>query len=202
MAATPTIMYLKKAYPEINLYFNTRHPLASLKSYGKLWDLLPISGTIAMLLNIHGYLWDNYPIPCNDVVWWERYRALKREGCTLDKRIATCRFFFFNYWCVMEQYIKNKHLYCQTIMYEDLCDNPSRVLQELFSNMNISMENIPFALEAMEKDSQNGLFGKIGGYDNDSLSTTIQVLDKKFEESEIPISIDMTMESLRILLAT
>ena len=102
----------------------------------------------------------------------------------------------------MEQYIKNKHLYCQTILYEDLCDNPSRVLQELFSNMNISMENIPFALEAMEKDSQNGLFGKIGGHDNDSLSTKIQVLDKKFEESEIPISIDMTMESLRILLAT
>ena len=49
MAATSCLSALKKWYPEIQLLFITRHPLPTLKSYDKLWNLLPISGTFAFL---------------------------------------------------------------------------------------------------------------------------------------------------------
>ena len=200
MSATPVLTYLKRAYPKIQLLFNTRHPLPSLKSYGKLWNFLPVSGTIKLLLNVEGLLWDKYPIHVDDVVWWERYRKLKKEGCTFDQQIALRRFFFFNYWCVMEQYTKNKELYEKVILFEDLCDRPAEVLEDIFSAIDISSVHIPAALDALKKDSQNGFFGKRGTYRKEDVSTVIDSLDKQFKDLGIPISMTMSFEDFRKVL--
>ena len=200
MAATSTLSSLKQAYPQIQLIFISRHPLPSLKSYDKLWNLIPVSGTIAFLANINDILWKNYPIPHDDVVWWERYREVIKEGCTLDQKIAMQRIFLFNYWCVVEQYIKNKNSYDQTILYEDLCDNPPQVLENLFSVLHISADNIPLALKVMEKDSQKGFFGKRGSYEDKNLTRIIELVDRKFKEYNVPIEINISMEDFRKIL--
>ena len=197
MSATPTLSYIKRRYPETTLLFNTRHPLPSLKSYGKLWNILPVSGTIAILLNINGFGTDNYPIHYDDIVWWERYRALVDEGSTLDKQIALMRFFFFSYWCVVEQYIKNKNLYHKVIFYEDLCERPATVIEDLFSSLNLPHGHVQDALSAMKSDSQKGMFGNMGTYANEDLSSTIASLDRKFTECNLPISMNITMENFR-----
>ena len=199
MCATPCLSALKKWYPEIQLLFITRHPLPSLKSYDKLWNLLPISGTFAFLSNVNGIYWKNYPIPYDNVIWWERYRNMIQEGCTLDQNIAMVRVFLFNYWCVVEQYITNKVSYKTMILYEDLCENPTKVLEDVFSVLNISLDNIPIALCAMKKDSQQGFFGNRGSNTRKPISKVIGLVNKKFQEYDIPIQVNMPMQDFRNL---
>ena len=59
MSATSCLYSLKNLYPQIKLIFITRHPLPSLKSYNKLWTLLPLSGTVSFLMNVNGIYWKN-----------------------------------------------------------------------------------------------------------------------------------------------
>ena len=58
------------------------------------------------------------------------------EGCTIDQKVAMSRIFLFNYWCVIEQYIKNKSSYETMILYEDLCSNPREALVNVFSALD------------------------------------------------------------------
>ena len=196
--AAPALLCIKRAHPEVKLLFNTRHPISSLKSYQKLWSLLPVSGTIAILFNIPGYE-QVIPIPCNDAIWWEHYRSLVKEGGTLNRQLALCRYFFFNYWCVFEQYLKNKDLYCQTTLYEDLCEKPTQELEKLFSSLSISLEYIPDALEALKSDSQNGFFDHSSAQAD--FTKTINELNDKFKEMEIPMSMNVSLEEMHQLLA-
>lgn len=189
MSASACLHTLKELFPQIKLIFITRHPLPSLKSYDKLWTLLPLSGTLAFLANVNGIYWKNYPIPCNDLEWWNRYRDVIEEGTTLDQRIAMVRVFFFNYWCVVDQYIKNKKFYENAILYEELCKNPKEVMSDVFSSLNISLDYTSLALRALEKDSQQGFFGKRGVYIEKDLSTIMELVDKKFKEYSIPMKV-------------
>ena len=198
MCATSTLTYLKKAYPEIQLIFITRHPLSSFRSYDKLWTILPVSGAIGFLTNVNDFRSKNYPIPVNDLDWWERYREVLEEGYTLEQQIAMTRVFFFNYWCVMEAYVKNKAMYEYAIFYEDLCKKPSDVIEDVFSKLNISLKHLPTALNAMKGDSQKGFFR--GGYTDKDLPTVINLMNQKFKNYNVPITVDMPMEEFRMLI--
>ena len=199
MCATPCLSSLKKWYPKLQLLFITRHPLPSFKSYDKLWTLLPVSGTLAFLANCNDNLWKNYTILYDDAIWWERYRSMIQEGCTIDQKVAMSRIFLFNYWCVIEQYIKNKSSYETMLLYEDLCTNPREALANVFSALNISLDNIPQALCATKDDSQQGFFGKRGSNESKHSSNVIDMVDKKFQKYKIPIQINMSMEDFRKL---
>ena len=198
MCATATLSYLKQAYPQTQLLFITRHPLSSFKSYDKLWTILPVSGAIGFLTNVNDFNSKNYPIPTNDLVWWERYRDVLDEGCTLNQKIAITRVFFFNYWCVMEQYIKNKPKYDEAILYEDLCDRPATVIADVFFKLGISPNNVSAALKAMKGDSQKGFFR--GGYTDKDLPGMIALMNDKFKECNIPITVNMSMDEFRLLI--
>ena len=122
------------------------------------------------------------------------------EGVVLNQQIAIVRFFFFNYWGMIEQYIKNKHLYETTILYEDLCEDPRKLLGHVFSALEISSDHISAALKTMENDSHMGLFGKRGSYPNKDEISTIDMLETKFKECNIPLTINMSMADFRNLL--
>ena len=109
------------------------------------------------------------------------------------------RIFLFNYWCVIEQYIKNKSSYETMLLYEDLCTNPREALANVFSALNISLDNIPQALCATKDDSQQGFFGKRGSNESKHSSNVIDMVDKKFQKYKIPIQINMSMEDFRKL---
>ena len=198
MCATSTITYLKQAYPKLQLLFITRHPLASFRSYDKLWSILPISGAIGFLTDLNGFRSKNYPIPVNDLSWWERYREALSEGCTLNQQVALTRVFFFNYWCVLEAYVNNKDIYDYAIFYEDLCKRPSDVIQDVFLKLDIPTNYLPDALEAMKSDSQKGFFR--GGYTDKDLPSVIDLMNKKFKEHDVPITVDMPMDEFRLLI--
>ena len=198
MCATSTLSYLKATYPKIQLLFITRHPLASFRSYDKLWTILPVSGTIGFLTDVNEFRSKNYPIPVNNLEWWEMYREALEEGCTLDQQVAITRVFFFNYWCVLDAYLKNKSDYEYNIYYEDLVNTPTEVIKEVFSKLEIPNPHLPDAMKAMKGDSQKGFFK--GGYTDKDLPKVIDLMNRKFKEHQVPITVDMPMDEFRLLL--
>ena len=198
MCATSTLSYLKSTYPKIQLLFITRHPLASFRSYDKLWTILPVSGALGFLLDVNKFRSKNYPIPVNDLIWWQRYREALEEGMTLDQQIAITRVFFFNYWMVMDAYLQNKSSYDYNIFYEDLVQKPSEIIEEVFSKLDIPKQYLAEALKAMKGDSQKGFFK--GGYTDKDLPKVIDLMNKKFKEHQVPITVDMPMDEFRLLL--
>ena len=198
MCATSTLSYLKSTYPKIQLLFITRHPLASFRSYDKLWTILPVSGALGFLLDVNKFRSKNYPIPVNDLTWWQRYREALEEGMTLDQQIAITRVFFFNYWMVMDAYLQNKSSYDYNIFYEDLVQKPSEIIEEVFSKLDIPKQYLAEALKAMKGDSQKGFFK--GGYTDKDLPKVIDLMNKKFKEHQVPITVDMPMDEFRLLL--
>ena len=198
MCATSTLSYLKSTYPKIQLLFITRHPLASFRSYDKLWTILPVSGALGFLLDVNKFRSKNYPIPVNDLTWWQRYREALEEGMTLDQQIAITRVFFFNYWMVMDAYLQNKSSYDYNIFYEDLVQKPSQIIEEVFSKLEIPKQHLAKALKDMKGDSQKGFFK--GGYTDKDLPKVIDLMNKKFKEHQVPITVDMPMDEFRLLL--
>lgn len=198
MCATSTLSYLKSTYPKIQLLFITRHPLASFRSYDKLWTILPVSGALGFLLDVNKFRSKNYPIPVNDLTWWQRYREALEEGMTLDQQIAITRVFFFNYWMVMDAYLQNKSSYDYNIFYEDLVQKPSEIIEEVFLKLEIPKQYLAEALTAMKGDSQKGFFK--GGYTDKDLPKVIDLMNKKFKEHQVPITVDMPMDEFRLLL--
>ena len=61
---------------------------------------------------------------------------------------------------VFLNYFKCPDIYDQVILYENLIEDPHAELGKLFDILEMDRKHIPLALTALERDSQNGLFGE------------------------------------------
>ena len=55
----------------------------------------------------------------------------------------------------MNAFYAYKDIYDIVILYEDLIADPTKVLKDMFNKMKVDLDAIPFAIEALKKDSQN-----------------------------------------------
>ena len=199
VVATPAIPFLKEKYPALNLIFNTRHIKETARSIGKVFDwVLPVSMRLAAAATM--FFLDRYehvPIHFDDIKWWRIYRSWKL--CT-DEDIEKAKFLFYNWWGSIELYHKTKETYVMTILYEDLNNNPNSVVKELFKILGISFDHLENAMEALKLDSQQGMFGKRGSSPKYVGINVCMELNKIFQNLNIPISRDMSLEELRVLL--
>ena len=51
-------------------------------------------------------------------------------------------------------FLKNKNLYSDSVVCEELCQRPKQTLQRLFERIGIDINHVDVALQAMETDSQ------------------------------------------------
>jgi len=199
VVATPAIPFLKEKYPELNLIFNTRNIKETARSIGKVFDwVLPVSMRLSAAATM--FFLDRYehvPIHFDDIKWWKIYRSWKL--CT-DEDIEKAKFLFYNWWGSIELYHKTKETYLMTILYEDLSKNPKSVINELFKILDISVDHLENAMEALKLDSQQGMFGKRGSFLKDDGTNACMELNKIFQNLNIHISTDMSLEELRVLL--
>ena len=93
----------------------------------------------------------------------------------------------------MACYLDSKHLYKKCILYADIMANTEKETNELFEALNIPLEFVPVALQALDTHSQKKMF--------DKAITKIESVDWKevdgiFEELDIPIKISMSVNDL------
>ena len=89
-----------------------------------------------------------------------------------------------------------------TILYEDLSENPLKVLATVFKKLDITLSHLNKSMEALKVDSQQGIFGGLGLTRTHDDSRTMKELSNLFKRFKVPLSVEMDLEDLRDILMT
>jgi len=160
----PTIHHLSQhkmmseLFPGFLFTFNTRHPVPTVRSNLQVADII-----------IHTLFWKLG-------IWW-RWMLTGKFGCVLmepefENHLSNYNPWFMNmsleemyvrWYCMISKvFFNHQTIYSKVILYEDLFENPRKVLQDIFSLLHIDHSRLDLALAALEKDSQNKTFGERG----------------------------------------
>ncbi len=147
-------------FPKIHFFFNTRHPIPSLKSIKQVIDA--IMHTDQPYYYSWGISWWdqmglNFNFPYGD-----KYNHMLKRFNRWRQNIPDDEASVLNYATTMAAYFETKDIYERVILYENLSGNPEREVKAIFEIMGIPEKNVPLALEALKRDSQNGTFGERG----------------------------------------
>ena len=80
--------------------------------------------------------------------------------CNVSDRKQKALLVVYLFYAPIVAFLANRKQYCHLVLYEDLADNPTLVVKTLLSAH--PAEHLPFALDALGKDSQAGMFGGRG----------------------------------------
>ncbi len=82
----------------------------------------------------------------------------------------------------MSDFLRKPKIHSMVVFFEDLVSNPEQECRRLFQHMNIGLEHVTAALDALKQDSQKGTFGargvrpKISEEEFDELESYLQSL--------------------------
>ena len=187
---------LKKLFPKFDQLFITRHPRASFASYMKLvkkWApaLWYWTG------NRRRFFMTHMSVAYKAPYWWDLLRQMQADamlpGAPLPPITAA-----FSLAAGVDGYLRTSDHYEKAILFEDLKEDPAKVMSDLFRVIGVSQERVPRALEALKEDSQQGQFGGRGGVSANpgeykAFEDTLKLLGS-------PLSLDMKQEDLKDLI--
>ncbi len=191
----PQMLDFHALFPQFIYFFNTRHPVPSLKSLKKVSG--PFKYNLYMLLGIRWreQVQMNFAISYNS-----KYRHLY-AGC--NKYIPDYNLDFwslFLYSMAVLPYFENKNMFDLVVLYEKLTEDPKDELQKMFDVFGISHKHIPKALGALKKDSQNGTWGIRGGGHLLTLDPELlNAFDKRMERIGVPLRHDTSEREFRAI---
>ena len=97
-------------------------------------------------------------------------------------------------------YARNRHLFDQIVIYEDLLENPQSETGKLFRTMDVPLKHITNCLTAMKKDSQGKFFGHTDGRKSQIFTPSQWAkIDNVFKQLKVPVSYNMTLNEFRAL---
>ncbi len=151
----PQFADIGEMFPDFQYFFNTRHPVPSLKSMVNAID--------NVLTSLHfklGFQWRDFVAKKFSFSYDGRHDHLLKRYNRWWQNISDHEIGAMFYCNFMASYFENKKLFDndKVIFYEDLCKDRKKELEKFFKAAGISTEHIPGALEAFERDSQNGIF--------------------------------------------
>lgn len=171
----PQLGDIQTLFPNFVFFFNTRHPVPSLKSLKKV--IGPVKKDLYTMLSIR---------------WREEakmkfalsYNSSNPMASGYSKWIQNVDddvWGIIMYCMTSLAYFESKDMFRKVVLYERLVEDPQGELQEMFDILDISYKHVPMALEALKKDSQNGTWGARGGglsLDPEFLLTFNNYMDK------------------------
>lgn len=102
-------------------------------------------------------------------------------------------------------YLVDRDSYSLAIIYEDLLDRPEAIIRLLLQTAmgRVDEENVVAASAALERDSQNGIFGPRGPWTGSAPeSDWIKAEEIMRNSMGLPLSFDMTQEELAEVVKT
>ena len=201
---TPALVFLKEKYPKTKLVFNSRHPRSTTISFRKLEQRLitfssALSGlwTLASLGKSHQFL---LSLPSFDNLdWWQAMRRdLSRIKVSDPWPQQKALMVVYYFYAPILAFMANREQYCHLVLYEDLADNPTSVVKDLLNALDHPSEHLSYAIEALKKDSQAGMFGGRGSSrDQEDQREALEEVEKLFQRFNAPLSVNMTEEAWR-----
>ena len=98
-------------------------------------------------------------------------------------------------------FLANRKDYSHLVLFEDLTENPTQTVRSLLKALDLPAEHLSPALQALERDSQRGMYGGRRSSKERGLPPAwLQALkkaDKLFKRFEAPPSMNMTDDEWR-----
>ena len=139
----------------------TRHVKVSLESFEKMirgWG--PVLRKQAHIVKASNLILNWSPYPYDDVKCQELKKKYIDMNLMSPIPILTVRLMMFG--GSMTSFLQHKKLYVHSVIYEDLMNNTSKELENLFKMIDIPTEYVAYAMKALDFDAQRGTFGKRG----------------------------------------
>ncbi len=196
----PQFEIVAKAFPEILMILNTRHPLPSFKSFKKLFGLF--DNTLNMRL---GIAWrQEMFFLCASFPYSPRYLGFEARISPWYQNISTEEACIMMYVAVMSNYFEHKDLYGYTVLYENLVADPRVEILKLFRTLGLSEDYVELGLKAMEGHSQEKVFGPLEAArkkdqekHGEILSKHLVMMDDWLADVDLPIRHDTTVEEFK-----
>jgi hypothetical protein len=147
---TAQFKMMSEIFPQFTLTFNTRHPAPSIRSN------LQVGKTIDQSLFWKLGIWWRSLLKGSYLFYFEpEFDDIKAHfnPCFMNMSIEE---FYLRWHCIFcKSYFQHKDIYSKVILYEDLSENPRRVMEDLFALIKLDQGMLDLALEALNHDSQN-----------------------------------------------
>ncbi len=153
----PQFVDFGQLFPQFKFFFNTRHPVPSMKSLKTV-----VSTVTADLYMVLGIRWREL-VKMNFCISYDsKYNHVAERYSRWMPNLPTDALGIMLYSFSILAYFENKDLYDHVILYENLSSNPEEEVTKIFNILGLSHDHVPKALGALKKDSQNGTWVKRG----------------------------------------
>ncbi len=194
----PQFQDLGELFPRFKFFFNTRHPVPSLKSYVQTFKL--IHGT--SLHDRLGLRWREKLALRLFLPYHPKFDSFLARYSPWRQSSDPERCLFY-YTGSLACYFTKREMYDRVILYENLCEHPEREVLEVFKLMEIPEEHLAAAMTAFGRDSQNEIFGERGRSASNVLTEEVlQIMDRHMEALDLPLRHDTPVEELKKLFGT
>ncbi len=104
----------------------------------------------------------------------------------------------FNYSGQLTDYLRHRELFDMVVFFEDVIADPEKECKRLFKYLDIPMNRVPAALEALKEDSQQGTFGKRGKRPKITPAMYVK-LDQYLRDLDMPpeVTCQMSLDTLK-----
>ncbi len=183
---------VREDFPNAKMIKSSRHPKPSLISYRKITAIFYISlhAKLGLAWNSHGVggislFLNQFNISKPKLYWF--WKTISND--------ELCAAWYAGSLACFREF---SNIFDMEILYEDLVAKPLEIVENMFELMEIDKKMVPLGMEALSRDSQNGIFNK-------KISTEItpqfkEDCDKWLKILKLPITVDCTMEEFRNLL--
>lgn len=176
-------------FPQIKLLFNTRNVLPHMESMKKIMAPGDDHKLFKWLGSEHRYLIQTPYIKASDA---DNYAKFKKYQ-TWWPSVSTVELFTLFTIANTLTYLQEKSIYERIILYSNLCNEPERVLKDLFNLLDIDHCHIAKALEALNFDSQRGVLAARGKTKDSIVSKEEELkINALFAEFGLELRTDMS----------
>ena len=180
----PNFPEIREALPATLLFFNTRHPMPSLRSYQQVVSVYQLDFHTFSCGTYRFVLMTRMCFPSD-----EKYDLVMQKFTKFIPNMGLKKLSAYAYAASVLCYFDNKDIYDGVILYENMAKNPSLELSKMFNMLNIEEKHIPTALEALKFDSQNGTYGTQGKNRNKVFKDSyLKTVDGVFDELGLPFN--------------
>lgn len=194
MMNMPQFNRLHNTFPRAKFFLSTRHPKASMISYCKFFQ----AGIFGLFEKYQKPdFWNaNLPFDRDDRYYNDLAKELKLFPVSAEEDFVTY------YAGPIVLYLKTKDMFSHCIIYEEMLKDPEGETTKLFEALKVDQSLVPLALTALERHSQNKIFG------DTSKDSYAKIIDKSgfdrcdimFDRMQLPIRIGMSLEAFSNLM--
>ncbi len=187
---------IHKLFPCFKFVFNTRHPLASLNSASQM--IAPFTKRLYYRLGIYWRELAKEDFALSYDPKRKNSMANSYSRCMPNVRAEILG--IMSYSLSLLGFFDHKDVFGGYVLYEELIKHPETVLSSLFETLEISLEHVPLALEALCRDSKKDKAFK-PSVNKPLDAEVLQTFDAYMKMLNLPIRHDTPLDKFRSLFA-